>query len=216
MIDVLVLCDDQWHSAEVIELGIAPLRSKYNLTLVRSAKDILTPEWIAKYPLIMNCKMNQLNASNPNPWFDENVTEVGPKEFEEYVRSGGGFLSVHAGNTSRSREAYTNFIGNYFVGHPPRCRVQVKMTSDHPITNGVEDFEIRDEHYNICVTAQDAHIFCRTSSETGGDQVGGYTRTLEKGRMCVLTPGHILSVWEHENFQKLLNNAIEWCLGMDS
>ncbi len=213
MIDVLVLCDDHWHPAEVIELGIAPLSSKYHLTIIKAAKDILTPERIAKYPIIINCKMNVINAANTNPWFDENVTEVGPKELEEYVRNGGGFLSVHAGNTSKAEEPYTEFVGNYFIGHPPRCTVEVKMTADHSITNGVKDFEIRDEHYNIAVVAEDAEIFCKTCSATGGEQVGGYTRSIGKGRLCVLTPGHNLDVWYNENFQKLLTNAIEWCVG---
>lgn len=213
MIDVLLLCDDHWHPAEVIELGIKPLESRYNFTVIKTAKDILTPESIAKFPVIICCKSNVVNASNTAPWFEENVTEVCPKEFEDYVRNGGGFLSLHSGNTAKEGEPYCNFTGNYFVGHPPRCKVDVKMTSAHSITAGIEDFSIRDEHYNIQVIASDADVFCRTYSETGGEQIGGYTRNIGKGRLCVLTPGHTLDVWQHEAFQKLLCNAIDWCIG---
>lgn len=215
MIDVLLLCDDIWHPAEVIELGIKSLASLYNFTVVKTAKDILTPERIAKYPVIICSKGNVVNAANNAPWFEENVTEVCPKEFEEYVKNGGGFLSLHSGNTSREGDPYANFVGNYFVGHPPRCTVDVKMTALHPIANDMKDFQIRDEHYNINLTATDADVFCKTFSNTGGEQIGGYTRNIGKGRLCVLTPGHTLDVWHHTEFEKLLCNAINWCAGID-
>ncbi len=211
MKDVLLLCDDHWHPAEIIELGIKPLEHLFHFTVIKTAKDILTPELLAKYPVIVCCKGNAVNSSNTNPWFEEGVTEVCPREFEEYVRNGGGFLSLHSGNTSKEGEAYTDFVGNYFVGHPPRCTVEVKATSSHPITENIKDFTIRDEHYNIKVTAPDADVFLKTYSETGGEQVGGYTRSLGKGRLCVLTPGHTLGVWQQEAFRQLLINAINWC-----
>lgn len=213
MINVLLLCDDHWHPAEVIEAGIEPLKKHYNFTIIKAAKDILSPEMLTNYQVIMCCKGNQISASNSDPWFEPNVTEVTPKEFEEFVKNGGGFLSVHSGNTSKKDDDYTKLVGNYFVGHPPRCEVDVKMISEHPITNGVDDFKLRDEHYNIAVTATDADVFCKTYSETGGEQIGGYTRSIGKGRVCVLTPGHILDVWKHTMFQQLLTNAINWCAG---
>lgn len=214
MIDVLLLCDDLWHPAEVVELGIEPLKKYYNFTVVKSAKDILTTEMIAKYPVIICCKSNAVNSSNTFPWFEEGVTEVCPKEFKEYVANGGGFLSLHSGNTSREGDAYTDFAGNYFVGHPPRCSVEVRPVKEHPINENVRDFTIRDEHYNITLTAPDADVFLKTYSETGGEQVGGYTRTIGKGRLCVLTPGHTLSAWQQEGFKQLLCNGINWCAGI--
>ncbi len=214
MIDVLLLCDDLWHPAEVVELGIEPLKKHYNITLVKSAKDILTPEMISKYPVIICCKGNVVNSANTAPWFEEGVTEVCPKELKEYVANGGGFLSLHSGNTSRQGDAYTEFVGNYFVGHPPRCSVEVKPVKEHPINENVKDFTIRDEHYNIDVTAPDAEVFLKTYSETGGEQIGGYSRTIGEGRLCVLTPGHTLSAWQQEDFLQLLCNGINWCAGI--
>ena len=212
MINVLVLCDDYWHPAEVIELGIRPLEDlEFHFDFVKAAKDILTPKMIASYPVIVCCKGNSINASNRSPWFEEGVTEVMPKDFEEYVRNGGGFVSVHAGNTSKEGDDYTQFVGNYFIGHPPRCEVEINIKGDHPITRGVQDFTIRDEHYEICVTAKDTTLLFTTSSEAGGVQVGGYTREIGKGRLCVLTPGHTLDVWQHEEFKKIFLNSIRWC-----
>ena len=211
---ILVLCDDVWHPAEVIERGLADLPDKVaKFDFVRDAKDILTEEMLQEYPLIINCKSDHLTSGNSAPWFEPGVTEVGPKEFENYVRNGGGLLSVHAGNTYHDRNCpeYAELIGNQFVTHPARCSVKVTPVKQHPVTDGVENFTVRDEHYEIKVTAEDAEILLTSESETGGKQTAGYVRTLGEGRICVLTPGHILSVWQNPMFQKLLVNAIKWC-----
>ncbi|HZJ56816.1 MAG TPA: ThuA domain-containing protein [Clostridia bacterium] len=212
MLNVLVLCDDYWHPGEVIEMGIKPLEGpEFHFDFVKAAKDILTPEMIAEYQVIVCCKGNSINAANRSPWLTDDVTEVTTKEFEDYVKNGGGFLAVHSGNTSREGDEYTEFVGNYFVGHPPRCDVNVNITGEHPIVDGVKDFTIRDEHYNIHVTADDITELFTTTSETGGTQMGGYTREMGQGRLCVLTPGHILDVWKHDEFKKIFLNAIRWC-----
>jgi type 1 glutamine amidotransferase len=132
------------------------------------------------------------------------------------VAGGGGFLSVHSANTAQAGtdgQGYGRFVGNYFIGHPPRCEVRVKITGDHPIVRGLGDFTIRDEHYALDYFAEDGTELFRTLSDTGGDQIGGYVRYRGKGRLCVITPGHILAVWEHPSFQRLILNALDWCAG---
>jgi type 1 glutamine amidotransferase len=211
--NILVLCDDFWHPAEVIERGMGSIKTEdYAFDFVHDAKDILYPEMLERYPAIINCKSNVLTGANTAPWFDQ-VAEVGVGDLEAYVKNGGGFLSLHAGNTARKDEPYGLFVGNYFVGHPPRCAIEVEITGSHPILRGVENFSIRDEHYQLEVIAGDTVELFRTRSETGGNQIGGYVRNLGKGRLCVMTPGHILSVWEHRSYQRLILNALDWCTG---
>lgn len=214
---VLVLCDDLWHPAEVIEKGLASRKDpRFEFDIVKAAKDILTPERIAKYRLIICCKSNSVIAANNAPWFEPGVTEVCPKEFEEYIRAGGGFLVVHSGlayNRTRCSE-YVDLVGSQFISHPPRCTVNVLVTKpEHPVADGISDFVIRDEHYGMEMACEDADIFLESTSEKGGRQPTGYTRKMGKGRLCALTPGHTLDVWENPVFQKLCTNAMEWCLG---
>lgn len=53
-----------------------------------------------------------------------------------------------------------------------------------------------------------------SSSDTeAGTQMAGYTRGLGKGRFCCLTPGHSYSVFVAPEFQKVLRNALGWCIG---
>lgn len=216
---ILVLCDDVWHPAEVIEKGMIPLAADdYQLDFVKAAKDILTPEMIEDYPLIICCKSNNVTSGNPEPWFENTVTEVMGEEFRSYVERGGAFLSVHSGNVFMGEgdgvKDYTEFVGNRFLSHPLRCEVLLKKTKEHPIMKGVEEeFYIRDEHYQIELLAEDVDVFLASFSEKGGLQSAGYTRELGQGRLCVLMPGHTLSTWRNKEFQKLFLNAVKWCLG---
>jgi type 1 glutamine amidotransferase len=214
MKDILVLCDDFWHPGEVIKRGFGSIKTDaYAFDFVCDGKDILYPRMLERYAAIINCKGNVLTAANNGVWFEDGVTEVGVKELEAYVKGGHGFLSLHSGNTAKEASAYGDFVGNTFVGHPPRCSINVEITGSHPITRGVGNFTIRDEHYNIKCRAPDAVELFRTVSETGGSQIGGYVRQIGKGRLCVMTPGHILSVWEHPSYQKLILNALDWSTG---
>lgn len=214
---VLLICDDYWHPADVILRGLRTLQTEdIEFDVVTDAKDCLTPEYLTRYPAIVNCKCNNINAANTHPWFEKGVTEVGPAEFAEYIQNGGGFVSIHSGNAffkENDCAEYINLVGNYFVKHPPRCDVTAYPVGAHPVTEGLALFTIRDEHYEIAVTAEDAEVFLKTESQPGGTQIGGYTRTLGAGRICVLTPGHNVSVWEHPGFRKLLLQSIRWSVG---
>ena len=215
---ILVICDDVWHPAEVIEKGILSLAAEDDqFEFVKAAKDILTSEMIAEYPLIICCKSNNVTSGNPAPWFENTVTEVMGGEFRSYVEQGGAFLAVHSGNVFMGEgdgiKEYTEFVGNRFLSHPLRCEVILKKEKEHPVMCGVEEeFSIRDEHYQMEILAEDADVFLTSHSETGGIQVAGYTREMGKGRLCVLTPGHTLSVWKNREFQKIFRNAMQWCL----
>lgn len=211
---VILVCDDIWHPADVIERGLKAMDCEdIEFDLVKTAKDILTPEMLREYDALIIAKGNAINAANSAPWFEPTVTECGPEEIREYVREGGALIALHAGLClSRSAApAYTEAVGSYFLGHPLREMTHVHVVKDHPIVEGVNDFSERDEHYQIAVIAQDADIFMTTTSDNGGTFPSGYAREFGKGRVAGLTPGHTLAVWSNPNFQRLLKNAIRWC-----
>lgn len=215
---VLVLCGDYWHPAEVIRRGMEALAGKeFQFDFVEDAKDILYPEMLRQYDVIMNCKMNHLSESNQTEWFQPGVTEVTPEHFRQFVEQGGGFLAVHGGAAYDEKDSsgYTDFLGCFFVRHPARCDIQLTVEQKHPVTEGVDGFVYHDEHYCLSVTAKDAQELCTTHSATGGDQVGGYVRSLGKGRMCMLAPGHVLSTWMQPEFQRMVENALRWCAGKE-
>lgn len=217
MAKILLICDDYWHPAEVIEKGVLPLLEGHEVELVKDAKDILTPEMISQYPLIINCKGNNLTSGNPNSWLEDGVTEVSGKEFCEYVENGGVLLSTHAGNSfsdgGEGVREMTTLIGNRFVNHPPRCEVILHKEKEHPIMDGIKgDVVTRDEHYQLEILQEDLDIFMTSTSLPGQKQFAGYTKTVGKGKVCVFIPGHNLSVWMNPDIQKIFKNAVKWCL----
>ncbi len=225
---VLVICDDMWHPGEVVERGLQSLSGEgYTFDVVKTAKDILTPEKLTQYDALLIAKSNNVNAANTAPWFEDTVTEVGPDELRAYLEAGGGIVFVHSAtciSEKHMREADERFrrparemgklVGCTMNGHPLRCNCSAYITDpDSPIAQGVEGFTVHDEHYLITDLAGDAKVFLKWDSEPGGTQDAGWTRTVGKGRTVVLTPGHTLAVWEHPQFRKLLVNAFDWVTG---
>lgn len=209
---ILVLCGDYWHPAEVIRRGLKFLEGDYELDFVEDAKDILTNDFIRQYPIIINAKMDELSNGNQHAWFDE-ATETKVKDLVDYVEEGHGFISLHAGNSyfwDKNRE-YCEFNGSAFVNHPTRCDITVCANGNHPIVDGIADFVIRDEHYEMDHIADDAQILLKSSSVTGGNQIAGYVRDIGRGRLCSLIPGHILSVFDSEEYREIIRRAIKWC-----
>lgn len=211
---VLFIYDDIWHPAEVIDRGLKSFGNQLEgmeFDMVMCAKDILTPEMIRMYDVIVSAKGNAINASNVNPWFEETVTEVMPRDFEAYVREGGSFLALHAANavTEKGCKEYTDFVGCSFVTHPLRCMVHYEPVGNHPVLEGVGPFSQRDEHY--IVDLQEGVVpFLKSTSEPGGEHVAGYEKTIGKGKVLSLMPGHTLAVWQDPDFQKLLVNCIRY------
>ena len=213
---ILIACDDYWHPGEVIERGLCFLKDcGHELDFVRDAKDILTPEMLAEYPLFVIAKGNQIGGANQNAWFEAGVSEVQVGDIENYIRSGHGLLALHAGNAYfwNESEEYCRMVGCAFVTHPPRQAVTVRPVTAHPITEGIPEFVIRDEHYAVDHLAGDAQVLFESTSDTGGTQVAGYVRHMGAGRLCSLMPGHILSVFQNETYREIIKRAVEWTAG---
>ena len=68
----------------------------------------------------------------------------------------------------------------------------------------------RNKFKNVSVSHS---IFTQKHSPEHGTQPAGWTRTHGTGRVCVLTPGHNLAIWQHPSYQRLLRNCLAWCAG---
>lgn len=224
MAKILVISGDIWHPTEIIQAGFSYWPDFYDqMTFVEDAKDILTATDLQQYDLVVCCKGNHVTSGNRAPWFEEGVNELTPKDFEDYVKNGGGFLAVHAGtsfsdkdmpeNVRKPCREFIDFVGCQFLWHPARCAVNYHVLyAEHPVTAGVADFCERDEHYQIEMTADDAEILMESTSVDGQPMPAAYVRQMGKGRLCALIPGHVLPVWQNAEFQKLLVNAMNWCM----
>jgi type 1 glutamine amidotransferase len=223
---VLIFCDDYWHPGQVIIDGTAPLAQQgFQFDVIKNAND-LSPDKLKDYPVVLLSKSDNVSQEDKQPW----KTQEMQKAFVDYVEGGGGLLVTHSGTVcGQNTEALDNLVGCRFNGHPNNCPVTVQPIRKHPVTEGVGMFCEVDEHYMIEVTAQNAEILMASYSPAQGEESKreedpyhntqaaiypcGYVRTQGKGRVCVLTPGHLLPVWLNPQFQKTLTNALKWTSG---
>jgi len=204
---ILVLCDDRWHPASIVHEGLMPLTQKdYEFEWIESVAD-WSVEQIFEYPVVLLTKANNVSSSDETPWMTEAIEHA----FAKYVWSGHGLLAVHSGTAGYEKSTVLRgVLGGVFASHPEQCPVTTHIKTGHPLTEGSASFMVKDEHYVMELDDPRADVFLMTTSKHG-EQPGGWTRTEGKGRVCVLTPGHNLEVWQHSSFQALLHNTLSWC-----
>jgi len=220
---VLLICDDYWHPGQVPIDGVAPLaKLGFQFDTITNANDF-SPEKLAQYQTVILCKCDEVSREDRQPW----KTEAVQKAFVDYVESGGGLVVVHSGTVGgKNTVALDKLIGCRFIGHPNNCSVTVQPVKPHPVTEGVGMFCETDEHYRIEIIAPDADVLLASYSPPQGEEskyqedpyfntpaavcAAGFVRAQGKGRVCVLTPGHLPPVWLNAQFQKLLANSLRW------
>jgi type 1 glutamine amidotransferase len=223
---VLLICDDYWHPGQVSIDGIAPLaKDGFQFDIITNANDF-SPDKLSQYPVVLISKCDEVSQTEQQPW----KTETVQKAFVDYVENGGGLIAIHSALVAgKNTETLDKLIGCRFTGHPNACPVTVQPVKPHPVTEGVGIFCETDEHYKIDIIAEDANVLLASYSPPQGEEskfqedpyhncpaaihAAGYVRTQGKGRVCVLTPGHLLPVWHNPEFKKLLTNAINWTSG---
>jgi type 1 glutamine amidotransferase len=201
----MVLCDDAWHPAEVVQRGLNTLVDSPLVFEFVTHGGQWSPALMNEFAVVVVAKANHLCATNKNPWIAAETQSA----FRNFVRHGGGVLFVHAGVCYKDLPEMRDVVGGAFLRHPAQCPVAVEPKSGHLLTTGVQPFTEQDEHYLMALDETQADVFLHTRS-THGVQPAGWTRTEGRGRVCVLTPGHNAEVWRHPSFQKLLLNALRW------
>jgi len=114
-------------------------------------------------------------------------------------------------------------------GNPQRITV---VNKSHPVTAGVEDFDITDESY-LCPMFEDSVIpllrsnFMPTAaafanrgpaiaSHPPGSNLTGWVKTAERSPVVYIQHGHDNTAWSNPAWQKLVLNAIKWAASPES
>jgi type 1 glutamine amidotransferase len=223
---VLLLCDDYWHPGKVPIEGVSPLAEKgFQFDTITDANNF-KPDTLSQYPVVILSKCDEVSQTDKQSWKTESVQQA----FIDFVEGGGGLVVIHTGTVpGKHTPALDRLLGCRFIGHPNECPVTVQPIKPHPVTEGVGMFCENDEHYRLEILAPDADVLIASYSPSQGDEnkyeedpyhntpasicPAGYVRTQGKGRVCVLTPGHLLAVWHNPQFQRILSNALHWCAG---
>jgi type 1 glutamine amidotransferase len=160
-------------------------------------------------------------AAKPQFWIKP---EQG-KAVRQFVEGGGAALFLH--NTTHvglTDPDFRHVLGAAYAGHPPIRTFKVRVKNpDHPITRGVNDFVVTDEQHYMEYDKDPKHVFLETVNEEGltyrdlgATAPGGWSYEYGKGRVCYLSPGHLLTVLWNPEYINLQQNAVRWLLKQSS
>ncbi|GAA2057469.1 hypothetical protein GCM10009820_18760 [Leifsonia soli] len=128
---------------------------------------------------------------------------------ERAVAAGAGLLAVHS-TAYLEDDALVPVIGARYLDHGPlphESRFAVAL-APHPVTAGVEPFELEHEHYRLAVQPG-VEVLAWRDAPYGREPlvtVHAYGR----GRVCYLQFGHDLRAWGSTEVRRLVTNAARW------
>jgi hypothetical protein len=161
---------------------------------------------------------------------DSTLTDEQTDGLVSFVRDGGGYVGVHcaadlttvapadpADTLDRREEPVPELralLGGRFVSHPDPEPVRVSIVDgDHPITDGVAGFTVRDEPYRTEVD-DDVRVLARMdrTDDLDGTPVS-WVRRYGDGRVFYLSLGHTEAALSHPTVGEVLSRAARWAAG---
>lgn len=138
--------------------------------------------------------------------------ELGEAErrgLEDAVAAGAGLLAVHS-TAYFEDDALADVIGARYVDHGPlphESTFTVQL-APHPVTAGVEPFDVSHEHYRLEVRPGVDVLAWRDTSYGREPLVTAHA--YGRGRVCYLQFGHDLRAWATTGVRALVANAASW------
>jgi hypothetical protein len=173
--------------------------------------------WVANRPKLVFDPPTPKTAAKPQFWMKP---EQG-KAVRRFVQAGGAALFLHnATHIGLTDPDFRDVLGAAYAGHPAIRTFKVKIKNpDHPIAQGVRDFIVTDEQHYMEYDKDPKYVFLETVNEDGltfgklgNTAPGGWAYDYGKGRVCYMSPGHLLSVLWNPEYVKLQHNAIRWLM----
>jgi type 1 glutamine amidotransferase len=127
-----------------------------------------------------------------------------------HIASGKGYVGIHsAADSFRECPEYRAMVGGHFTTHPRYRDYQVNVVdSEHPITEGLDEFMVTDEQY---ILDYDHRVHVLASALWKGDAMPvAWTKSWGEGRVFYLALGHDANACQHEMFGTLLQRGALW------
>ena len=172
----LALIGDRYHSPVYIRDGLAPvfLRENIPVTFIENV-EALGADSLKDFQLLVILRdgMNWPSGYEKEPvkW----MTETQQQAIWDFVHNGGGFLPLHnAQGIYPPSGLYYKLFGGDYGGHPDPAVFTIRVEDkNHPVTAGVEDYEIYDEQHMGSTTSTasiNSSQYC-TRQQSGSSRV---------------------------------------------
>ncbi len=83
--------------------------------------------------------------------------------------------------------------------------------TEHPITHGVDDFEVIDETYIIGEPQEPGNHALLTTENANSINTIGWARTYKNSRVFCYASGHDHLTYDNASFRRLVHNGLRWC-----
>ncbi|MCB0666296.1 MAG: ThuA domain-containing protein, partial [Saprospiraceae bacterium] len=184
-----------------------------------SAKIFMSPT-LKEYDAIIFSNTN-------NETFDNEAQKIA---FQDYIRSGGGFVGIHSATGSeRNWPWYWKLVGGKFMRHPRFQQFEIEVIDrDHPSTRFLPDVWIReDECYfinkqnpanHVLLAARLPNILDDKKAEYPGDTWGdlvplAWCHEFDGGRQWYTALGHSIEHYQDPMLMQHILGGIEWVTG---
>jgi type 1 glutamine amidotransferase len=155
----------------------------------------------------------------------QKITDEQAKVFAECINQGKPLVVLHHSICAFDDwPEYFNIIGGKYFHKPTTVKgkeyhacsyihdlhFKVKITDrKHPVTKGIQDFDIFDEAYKGYYV-EDGVTPLLTTDEPASSEVIGWAKKYGKARVVTLQSGHDVATFGNPVFRKLLKQSVEW------
>lgn len=143
----------------------------------------------------------------------DSISSSQEKALMDFVEEGKGFLPIHSASWCfRNSPDFVQLVGGQFKTHETGTFTAPILLPDHPVMQGLDEFETWDETYVHDKISRDKTILMERIE---GDHREPWTwvRNQGNGRVFYTAYGHDERTWTNPGFQALLTNAIYWAVG---
>ncbi len=192
---------------------------EYTKAPMPQSLDLLKPGLEKQYDVIVMYDMVQ------------GISPEQQKAFVELLNTGIGVFSLHHNmGANQDWPEFRKIIGGKFPtkpseidgkqyapslwSHDEDMKIAV-VDKQHPITRGIEDFEIHDETYKNYYTEPGVKILLTTDHPKNNPEIG-WVKEYGKSRVFYFMLGHDAKAYANTNFAKIIRQGIQWTAGRKS
>jgi uncharacterized protein len=156
------------------------------------------------------------------------ITPDQQKAFVELLNAGIGLVLLHHDlGAHRDWPEFTKIRGGKFFFKPETVdgkgygassfkddqKVKVLIADhEHPITKGLQDYEIQDEIYGKCYVSPDVRVLLKTDHPLSCPALA-WVHEYGKSKVFYLMSGHDSKAWNNPSFFQELQRGIHWAAG---
>jgi len=214
---VCAIVGDYYHDPEITvrALDRLPERERFEFVIHRGRKRFPREEVIEKSDILLLARMGRLRPEKSEELW---LSDSDERFIFDFIEQGGSLLALHAALASYPSDGpLHSLLRGRFLYHPPLHPAvhYVIPQQARKITRRVESFTVEDEQYFVDLESGTTGIQLMSQTREHGESPAGWAHEFGTGRVCVLVPGHTEIAMLHPMMQRLLQNALDWCLTDD-